>query len=131
MTKAEMVEKVSSKINLTKKDTERVVNIVFGSIISALSEGDKVELRGFGSFRVRSRDSRDGRNPRTGTTVQIPPKKVPFFKAGKELREMVDNIVDAPADAGSYATGNEGGDAPESSQPVSGVLSGSADENRY
>lgn len=135
MTKAEMVEKVSSKINLTKKDTERVVNIVFGSIISALAEGDKVELRGFGSFRVRSRDSRDGRNPRTGATVQIPPKKVPFFKAGKELREMVDNIADSPAGEDSYAggTGNAGGDASNSkpSQPVSGVLSGSADENQY
>ncbi len=92
MTKAEMVEKVSSKINLTKKDTERVVNIVFGSIISALAQNDKVELRGFGSFRVRSRDSRDGRNPRTGATVQIPPKKVPFFKAGKRLRELVDQV---------------------------------------
>lgn len=135
MTKAEMVEKVSSKINLTKKDTERVVNIVFGSIISALAEGDKVELRGFGSFRVRSRDSRDGRNPRTGATVQIPPKKVPFFKAGKELREMVDNIVDSPAGEDSYAggnaAGNAGGNTSGSSQPVSGVLSGSADEDRY
>ncbi len=56
----------------------------------ALSEGDKVELRGFGSFRTRSRDPREGRNPRTGASVYIPPKKVPFFKAGKELREMVD-----------------------------------------
>lgn len=131
MAKAEMVEKVSSKINLTKKDTERVVNIVFGSIISALAEGDKVELRGFGSFRVRARDSRDGRNPRTGATVQIPPKKVPFFKAGKELREMVDSIVDTPAEADSFAAGNSGGDAPQSSQPVSGVLSGSSEENRF
>jgi len=125
MTKAEMVERVSSKINLTKKDTERVVNIVFGNIISALSEGDKVELRGFGCFRVRARDSRDGRNPRTGDKVKIPSKKVPFFKAGKALREMVDNIVDAPADAGFSGDGN----ASESS-PVSGVLSGSGDENR-
>jgi integration host factor subunit beta len=126
MTKAEMVERVSSKINLTKKDTERVVNIVFGNIISALSEGDKVELRGFGCFRVRARDSRDGRNPRTGDKVKIPSKKVPFFKAGKALREMVDNIVDAPADAGFSGNSN----ASESS-PVSGDLSGSGDENRY
>ncbi|MFQ6112258.1 MAG: HU family DNA-binding protein, partial [Nitrospinota bacterium] len=76
MTKAELVEKISEKISLTKKDTERVVNIVFGSIVRALSEGDKVELRGFGSFRIRSRDSREGRNPRTGASVHIPPKKV-------------------------------------------------------
>ena len=95
MTKAELVEMISQKINLTKKDTERVVNIVFGSIIQALAQGGKVELRSFGSFRVRMRDSRDGRNPRTGTTVQIPPKKVPFFKAGKELREMMSFLQDA------------------------------------
>ena len=93
MTKAELVERIAAKINLTKKDTERVVNIVFGSIIQSLAGSDKVELRGFGSFRVRSRESRDGRNPRTGDKVAIPPKKVPFFKAGKELRELVDGKV--------------------------------------
>ncbi len=98
MTKAEMVEKVSSKINLTKKDTARVVNIVFGSIIQALAQGDKVELRGFGTFRVRSRESRDGRDPRTGDTVQIPSKKVPFFKAGKKLRELVDQVTPRPSE---------------------------------
>lgn len=117
MTKAELVEKVSTKINLTKKDTERVVNIVFGSIIQALARGDKVELRGFGSFRVRSRESRDGRNPRTGDTVQIPPKKVPFFKAGKELREMVDS---KPASASSS-------EAP----PFPGGVSGSSEDIQH
>ena len=90
MTKAKLVEKVSDRIDLTKKETERIVNLVFGSIVDALSTGEKVELRGFGSFRVRNRGSRDGRNPKTGTTVHIPAKKVPFFKAGKELREIVD-----------------------------------------
>ncbi len=90
MTKAELVEKVSDRIDLTKKETERIVNLVFGSIVDALSTGEKVELRGFGSFRVRNRESRDGRNPKTGTTVHIPAKKIPFFKAGKELREIVD-----------------------------------------
>lgn len=89
MTKAELVEKVSERIDLTKKQTEEIVNTIFGSITNSLSEGDKVELRGFGSFRVRSRDARQGRNPKTGETVQIPAKKVPFFKAGKELRGMV------------------------------------------
>ncbi len=92
MTKAELVEHIADKINLTKKDTERVVNVVFESIMNSLSRGDKVELRGFGSFRVRLRNSRNGRNPKTGETVEIPPKRVPFFKAGKELREMVDQI---------------------------------------
>ena len=91
MTKAELVEKVSERIDLTKKQTEEIVNTIFGSITNSLSDGDKVELRGFGSFSVRSRDARQGRNPKTGETVQIPAKKVPFFKAGKELRGMVNS----------------------------------------
>ncbi|MCH7921961.1 MAG: integration host factor subunit beta [Nitrospinae bacterium] len=91
MTKAELVEKVAERIDLTKKQTEVIVNTVFQSITEALADGDKVELRGFGSFRVRHRHSREGRNPKTGATVFIPAKKVPFFKAGKELREIIDN----------------------------------------
>jgi integration host factor subunit beta len=91
MTKAELVERVAENINLTKKQTEAIVNILLNSITEALSNGDKVELRGFGSFRIRERNPREGRNPKTGETVSIPAKKVPFFKAGKELREMVDN----------------------------------------
>jgi len=91
MTKAELVEKVAEKIQLTKKQTETVVNMLLNSITEALSEGDKVELRGFGSFRLRNRNPREGRNPKTGDTVQIPAKRVPFFKAGKELRAMVDS----------------------------------------
>ncbi len=90
MTKAELVDNVADKVNLTKKQTEIIVNILFNSITEALSDGDKVELRGFGSFRIRDRNPREGRNPKTGDTVHIPAKKVPFFKAGKELREMVD-----------------------------------------
>jgi integration host factor subunit beta len=91
MTKADLIERVSDRIKLTKKQTELIVNTLFTSITDALTQGDKVELRGFGSFRVRQRHSRDGRNPKTGQGVHIPPKRVPFFKAGKELREMVDN----------------------------------------
>lgn len=91
MTKAELVEKVADKIQLTKKQTEAVVNILLSCVTEALSAGDKVELRGFGSFRIRNRNPREGRNPKTGDTVQIPAKRVPFFKAGKELREMVDS----------------------------------------
>ncbi len=91
MTKAELVDNVADRVNLTKKQTEVIVNILFNSITEALSDGDKVELRGFGSFRIRARNPREGRNPKTGDTVHIPAKKVPFFKAGKELREMVDN----------------------------------------
>ena len=91
MTMAELVEKVSGQSNLTKKQTEVVVNTVFQSITDSLSEGRKVELRGFGSFRVRERNARVGRNPKSGAQVDVPAKRVPFFKAGKELRELVDN----------------------------------------
>ena len=90
MTKAELVEKVSGQINLTKKQTELIVNTVFQSITESLSEGKKVELRGFGSFRIRERNARLGRNPKSGAQVDVPAKRVPFFKAGKELRELVD-----------------------------------------
>ncbi|MED5579131.1 MAG: HU family DNA-binding protein [Nitrospinota bacterium] len=89
MTKAELIDRLSAKINLTKKDSERIVNIVLGSIVNSLAEGDKVELRGFGSFRSRQRKSRNGRNPRTGESVSVPPKNIPFFKAGKDLRKIV------------------------------------------
>jgi len=91
MTKAELVEQVARRINLSKKETEVVVNTVFNSITDALKEGDKVELRGFGSFKVKARDPREGRNPKTGASVRIPAKRVPFFKAGKELRELVNS----------------------------------------
>jgi integration host factor subunit beta len=90
MTKAELAEKVATKINLTKKQTEVIINILFQSITDSLGEGDKVELRGFGSFRVRHRNARVGRNPKSGEKVEVPAKKVPFFKAGRELRELVD-----------------------------------------
>lgn len=91
MTKAELIEKVAEDIKLTKKQTEIIVNTVFKSITDALSNGDKVELRGFGSFKIKKRGPREGRNPKTGKSVSIPAKNVPFFKAGKELRDMVDD----------------------------------------
>ncbi|MBT3980949.1 MAG: integration host factor subunit beta [Nitrospina sp.] len=90
MTKADLVEKVSQQINLTKKQTEVVVNTVFQSITESLENGKGVEIRGFGSFRIRERNARVGRNPKSGEAVDVPAKKVPFFKAGKELREIVD-----------------------------------------
>ncbi|MBI5043969.1 MAG: integration host factor subunit beta [Nitrospirae bacterium] len=91
MTKAELIERVSEKIQgLTKRQTEVIVNSVFNSIKEALSKGNKIEIRGFGSFRIRQRRQRDGRNPKTGVSVSVPAKRVPFFKAGKELKEMVD-----------------------------------------
>ncbi len=92
MTKAELIERVSEKVNgLTKRQTEIIVNTVFDSIRDTLARGEKLEIRGFGSFRIRSRRMREGRNPKTGTSVSVPAKRVPFFKAGKEMKEMVDN----------------------------------------
>jgi len=90
MTKADLIIEVAKETALTKKESEIVIKTIFDSITNALIDGDKVELRGFGSFRVRGRKSRQGRNPKTGSTVEVPSKKVPFFKAGKELRAMVD-----------------------------------------
>jgi integration host factor subunit beta len=89
MTKAELVEEVSRVSDLTKKHSEVIVDTVFKSIIDALHRGEKIELRGFGSFRLRRREPRKGRNPKTGDKVDVPPKKVPYFKPGKELKELI------------------------------------------
>ena len=89
MTKAELIEEVSRVSDLTKKHSEIIVDTVFKSIINALHRGDKIELRGFGSFRVRKRRSRQGRNPKTGESVEVPAKRVPYFKPGKLIREAL------------------------------------------
>jgi integration host factor subunit beta len=93
MTKSELVDKiVEANGVLTRKESEMVVNIVFDSMGDALRNGEKVEIRGFGSFTVRERGAREARNPKSGEIVNIPAKKTPFFKTGKELRERVDNL---------------------------------------
>jgi integration host factor subunit beta len=89
MTKADLIELVAKRGNLPKKPAEIVVNTIFQSITKALDEGDKVELRGFGSFRMKIRQARTARNPKTGDKVQVKEKKVPHFRAGKELKEAV------------------------------------------
>ncbi len=92
MTKSELVEKLlSTNSLLTRKDSEMVVDIVFDSMRNALKSGEKVEIRGFGSFTIRERNPREARNPKNGQIVNIPSKKTPFFKTGKELRERVNN----------------------------------------
>lgn len=91
MTKSELIEKLSDGHELlNKKDAETVINLIFGGIGSALSEGSRVEIRGFGSFSVREREAREARNPKSGELVKIPSRRTPFFKTGKELRERVD-----------------------------------------
>jgi integration host factor subunit beta len=90
MTKAQIIERVSEQItHLTRRQIEIVVNTIFNSIRDSLQKGDKTEIRGFGSFRLRSRRMKEGRNPKTGSTVNVPAKKVPFFKAGKELKALL------------------------------------------
>ncbi len=99
MTRAELVEHVTRASNLSKKHAEIVVNTVFDSIIEALSSDEKIELRGFGSFRIRRRQSRVGRNPKTGERVEVPAKRIPYFKPGKELKELInaDHSESAPS----------------------------------
>ncbi|MDH5510229.1 MAG: integration host factor subunit beta [Nitrospinota bacterium] len=97
MTKSEMAEKLAEKINVRKQQAEDIINIFSGSIIEALAKGDKVEIRGFGSFRVRDRAEKQGRNPKTGEKVHVPAKKVPFFKTGKDFRESVDQVEPPPS----------------------------------
>jgi len=91
MTKADLVETVAINSDLSKRDAEVIVQTVLDSIVDSLKSGEKIELRGFGSFRLRERSSREGRNPKTGETVFVPAKRVPYFKPGKELRELINS----------------------------------------
>lgn len=92
MTKSELIERLSDEYDLlNKRDAEAIVNLIFGGISDALAQGDRVEIRGFGSFSVRERDAREARNPKSGELVKIPSRRTPFFKTGKELRERVDD----------------------------------------
>jgi len=90
MIRSELIQKIADdNPHLTQRHVERILNTVFEEIIEALSRGDRVELRGFGAFSVKSREARIGRNPRTGAAVQVDDKKVPFFKTGKLLRDRL------------------------------------------
>ena len=92
LTKAELVEEVSRSAQVTKKQAEEIVQTVFETIVESLRLGRKVELRGFGSFRIRNRGARIGRNPKTGNRVEVPPKRIPYFKPGKELKEQLNHL---------------------------------------
>jgi len=89
MTKADLIEEVTLAGEMSRKDSEIIVETVFDSIVKALRSGDKIEIRGFGSFRTRERKSRVGRNPKTGARVEVPAKKIPYFKPSKELKDVV------------------------------------------
>lgn len=108
MTKAELVDEVARVVQLTKKQAETIVNIVFDSIVDSLRAGQKIELRGFGSFRLRSRKSRTGRNPKTGEKVEVPSKKIPYFKPGKELKELINKSMGDAGAGGGTSNPDEG-----------------------
>src|SRR5215472_7220222 len=89
MTKADLIEEVSRVVEMTRKESEVIVEAIFDSIVRSLRGGDKIEIRGFGSFRTRQRQPRVGRNPKTGARVEVPAKKIPYFKPSKELKDVV------------------------------------------
>lgn len=106
MTKAELVEEVTQLGDLTRRDGEVIVDTIFDAVIGALKAGDKIEIRGFGSFRIRQRKPRIGRNPKTGAKVDVPAKRVPYFKPSKELRDLVNPKEAASNPEGGSSVGN-------------------------
>ena len=93
MTKAELIEDVSRAVEMSRKDSEIIVETIFASVVKSLRAGDKVEIRGFGSFRTRQRKPRIGRNPKTGVRVDVPAKKIPYFNPSKELKDLVNSAA--------------------------------------
>src|SRR3954453_21962249 len=91
LTKADLIEEVARVVDMTRKDSEVIVEAIFDSIVRALRTGDKIEIRGYGSFRTRQRQPRVGRNPKTGTRVEVPSKRIPYFKPSKELKDLVNS----------------------------------------
>jgi integration host factor subunit beta len=120
MTKAELIDEVSKVVEMTRKDSEIIVETIFESIVNSLHKGDKIEIRGFGSFRTRQRQPRVGRNPKTGSRVEVPSKRIPYFKPSKELRDLVNQSAAAgTAGDGSAASTTE--NEPEPASTVSDV----------
>ena len=100
LTKADLIEEILRITELPRKESETIVETIFDSIIESLQKGQKIEIRGFGSFRTRERRGRVGRNPKTGAKVEVPAKKIPFFKPSKELKDFVNNsAAEISADA--------------------------------
>ncbi|MCC6998779.1 MAG: integration host factor subunit beta [Deltaproteobacteria bacterium] len=91
MTKSDLIDRIAEKLKLPRGKAEEVVNMVFESMENSLKQGERIEIRGFGSFEIRNYKAYEGRNPRTGNPVEVQPKRLPFFKVGKELKERVNN----------------------------------------
>ncbi len=104
MTKADLIEEVSRLAELTRKDSEVIVETIFDSVVRSLRTGDKIEIRGFGSFRTRQRKPRVGRNPKTGARVEVPAKKIPYFKPSKELKDLINSEAEAASAASAPAS---------------------------
>jgi len=122
VTKSELIERVAQESGMTKGRAEMVVNTIFDSMTSALMTGEGIEIRGFGSFTVRRYKSYEGRNPRTGEVVHVAPKRLPFFKVGKELRERVngaepDTTEHAPKTAPTRAASTKSSSSTKSHSP--------------
>jgi integration host factor subunit beta len=121
MTKADLIEDVARKTELSRKDSEVIVDTIFEGIVKSLRGGDKIEIRGFGSFRTRHRNSRVGRNPKTGERVDVPAKDIPYFKPSKELKDLVNSTQEsaqpAPAAAPAQTTAPVASEAP-STTPI-------------
>jgi len=101
LTKADLIEEILRITELPRKESETIVETIFDSIIGSLQKGQKIEIRGFGSFRTRERRGRIGRNPKTGAKVEVPAKKIPFFKPSKELKDFVNSSEAQAAPAGA------------------------------
>lgn len=110
MNKSELIDRITDKSNLPRKRAEMVVNLIFDAMTEALARGERIEIRGFGSFISKQYRARMGRNPRTGETIPVPEKRLPFFKVGKELRERVDvyNRSDGENGDGAHASSSDG-----------------------
>ncbi|MEY4576309.1 MAG: hypothetical protein RL701_1012 [Pseudomonadota bacterium] len=113
MTKSELIEAVAERTKITKSRAELVVNCVFDAMTAALERGEGIEIRGYGSFTVRSYKPYDGRNPRTGNQVSVPSKRLPFFKVGKELKTLVNEGTGVIASNGSGADDDDDDDEDE------------------
>src|SRR5262250_811359 len=110
LTKADLIEEVLRITELPRKESEIIVETIFDSIIEAIQKGEKIEIRGFGSFRTRQRRGRTGRNPKTGEKVEVPSKRIPYFKPSKELKDFVNSAEAAAMTAAAEATaGNSAG----------------------
>ena len=111
MTKSDLIERVADRVpHISKKDTELVVNTIFDSMTEALSASDRIEIRGFGSFQVKIREAREGRNPKTGDRVDVPEKRIPYFKPGKELKDLINSEPFAPGAPGHDGDGDPPGE---------------------